>query len=77
MSKKLDEAALRKLLKEQCDKAGGQKNWATSAGVSTAYVSDVLNNRRSPGDAISKALGLRRIPDHWEHQDDLKKDNET
>lgn len=81
MTKPLDEDALRKLLKKECDKAGGQAKWATSNSVSPAYVSDVLNSRRDPGESITRALGYARrvqyVPDHWEHQESLKKDKQN
>lgn len=46
------------ILRVACDKAGGQAAWAENASVSPAYVSDVLNRRRAPGDSILRALGL-------------------
>ena len=51
---------LRKLARE-CDKAGGQATWAVSAGMSAAYVSDVLNKRREPGAKVLAALGLEKV----------------
>ncbi len=73
MANKLTEDEIRDLLKAECEKAGGQKQWAETACVSQAYVSDVLNNRRQPGDAITRALGFRKVveyvPDHWEARD--------
>lgn len=40
---------------------GSQQAFAANAGVSAAYVSDVLNARRDPGAAILKALGYRKV----------------
>ncbi len=48
-------------LRRACRDAGGQKAWAQKNGVSPAYVSDVMNSRCEPGDAILKALNLRRV----------------
>jgi len=48
-------------LTEACQKAGSQKDWADAAGVSAAYVSDVLKRKRAPGLSILLALGLRRV----------------
>lgn len=48
------------LLRRECDKAGSQKVWAQAAGVTGAYVSDVLNKRREPGISILDALGLEK-----------------
>jgi hypothetical protein len=49
------------LLSRKCREAGGQQAWATANDVSPAYVSDVLNARRDPGDSILRALGLRKV----------------
>jgi hypothetical protein len=48
-------------LRSACRAAGGQKAWAEANGISLGYVNDVLNARRDPGDAITAALGLRRV----------------
>ena len=77
MAKKLDEDALRKLLKAKCTAAGGQAKWATTNSVSPAYVSDVLSGRRDPGESICRALGYKRqvhyIPDAWDDAWCIKK----
>lgn len=49
------------LLRRECDKAGNQALWAKANGVSPAYVSDVFQRRREPGDAILRPLGLERV----------------
>lgn len=41
-------------------KAGSQKAFAVTAGLSPAYVNDVLQHRRDPADAILEAVGLER-----------------
>ena len=56
----LDEEGLRACLQLECEKAGGQKDWAEQAQVSVQYVSDVIHNRRKPGKAIYKALGYEK-----------------
>lgn len=38
-----------------------QAAWAKAHGISPAYVSDVIQGRREPGEKILKALGLKRI----------------
>lgn len=48
------------LLRRETEKTG-QKAWAERAGVSPAYVNDVLHLRREPGKSICDALGLERI----------------
>lgn len=52
---------VREFLRDECKEAGGQEAWAKASGVSAAYVSDVLNGRREPGDGICEPLGLRRL----------------
>lgn len=49
------------MLRRACRDAGGQSAWAEVHGISPAYVSDVLNARREPGDKILTALGLRKV----------------
>lgn len=70
MAKKLDVWELRELLKKACAEAGGQKAWATRNSVSGAYVNDVLQGRREPGESITTALGYRRkveyVQDAWD-----------
>jgi predicted transcriptional regulator len=48
-------------LRKACEKAGSQKAWAQSVGLSAPYVSDVIAGRREPGESILNALGLQRI----------------
>ena len=53
--------AVLKILRRECDKAGGQKFWAEAHNMKAAYVSDVLNKRRDPGPSVLVALGLERV----------------
>ncbi len=47
---------------ERCiSDAGSQNKAAKRLKVSTAYLSDIINGRREPGDKILDALGLRRV----------------
>jgi DNA-binding transcriptional regulator YdaS (Cro superfamily) len=48
------------VLSKACDAAGGASTWAKSVGISKQYVSDVLNGRTQPGEAIAHALGYER-----------------
>ncbi len=52
------EGDLRDLLGRELAKRGAQKRWAQEHGISGAYVSDFLNSRRRPGDAILRAMGF-------------------
>ena len=47
-------------LRLACQRAGSQTNFAKEAGVSVAYVNDVLQGRREPGKSICEALGFER-----------------
>lgn len=49
------------LLRRQCEKVGGQAQWARSNGVSAVYVSDVLAGRRGPAGKLLTALSLERV----------------
>lgn len=48
-------------LRRACSYAGSQKRVAEIAGVSPQYISDVLNGKREPGQAILTYLGLERV----------------
>jgi hypothetical protein len=41
--------------------SGSQAKWCDAQGISTAYVSDVLNGRREPGKKILDALGYEAV----------------
>lgn len=60
MKTRLDEDLLLAYLKDECNRAGGQKEWAAKANVSVQYVSDVIHSRRKPGKAIYSALGYEK-----------------
>lgn len=40
---------------------GSQRQYAKQIGVSTAYLNDVLNRKREPGEKILHPLGLRKV----------------
>lgn len=48
-------------LRQAIGTAGSAKAFAEEAGLSAAYVGDVLHGRREPADRILAALGLKRI----------------
>jgi hypothetical protein len=48
-------------LRTLCRDAGGQAAWGKKAGVSPAYISDVLNGRKPPGPKILAAVGYRAV----------------
>lgn len=47
-------------LSQAVEKAGSQTAFARQHGISLAYVNDVLQGRREPGDKILRALGMER-----------------
>jgi len=57
----LDSVEVCRRLSAACKAAGSQKAFADKHNVSAAYVCDVLNARREPGQSILDALGLVRV----------------
>ncbi|MFJ7437333.1 helix-turn-helix domain-containing protein [Methylorubrum thiocyanatum] len=41
--------------------AGSQKAFAARAGVSAAFLSDVIRGNRAPGERVLAAIDLRRV----------------
>lgn len=54
------EDELREILQDAVIKAGSQQAFAGKAGISQQYLSDLIKGRRTPGDTVLKALGLRK-----------------
>lgn len=48
-------------LRNACQKAGGQRQFAELHGFSTGYISDVLAGKRALADRILIALGIERV----------------
>ncbi len=57
----LSNAEVLQALREAVSASGSQRTYATRIGVSQAYLGDVLHGRRSPGERVLSALGLKRI----------------
>jgi hypothetical protein len=57
----LDSIEVCRRLSAACKNAGSQKAFAEKHSLSPAYVCDVLNARREPGQSILDALGLVRV----------------
>lgn len=51
---------VRALLRTEIEKVGTAKAWAELHGVSITLVSDTVNGRRDPAQAIMRGLGLER-----------------
>ncbi len=56
----ISRAKVVEIIRRATFKAGSQKAFAAKAGLSPAYVNDVLQHRREPADAILDAVGLER-----------------
>lgn len=57
----MTEKAVRKMLADQCDAAGGQQAWAKRYGLSESYVCDAIRGRRALGRKLIDALRLRYV----------------
>lgn len=57
----LDKMDVCRMLMDACRKAGSQAKWARAHGLSPQTLSDVLNAKSQPSDALLAALGLRRV----------------
>lgn len=55
----MTEEDVRTLLRQEIDKAGGQRAFAKKKNLSAPYVNDVLHQHRRPGPSILRALGLQ------------------
>lgn len=56
----MSEQDVRELIKAEIAKAGGLRKLASEWGISPAYLSDCTTNRRAPGPAILKHMGIER-----------------
>jgi len=50
-----------RLLRAAIEREGGQVAFAKHHGVNRTYLNMVLNRKRPVGDAVAKALGLRKV----------------
>jgi transcriptional regulator with XRE-family HTH domain len=56
-----DRAQLIVKLKDMAESAGSQLALAKQLGISTSYLSDVLNGRQEPSKALLVPLGFERV----------------
>jgi DNA-binding transcriptional regulator YdaS (Cro superfamily) len=56
----LTEQEVMKRLRAAVEKAGGQRAFAEQAGLTPAYVNDVLHGRRALADKILAAISVKR-----------------
>ena len=57
----LDQMDVCRMVMDACRKAGSQAKWARAHGFSPQALSDFLNAKAQPSDALLAALGLRRV----------------
>ena len=60
-SKTVDATHVLEALRTACERAGGQRPWARSHGLSSSNVNNVLAGRRALSEQILRPLGYRRI----------------
>jgi hypothetical protein len=56
-----NEFQVRKALKRECNRMGGQLQFAERHDFSEQYICDVIRGFRSPAPRICRALGFHRI----------------
>jgi len=57
----IDLRAMRKLLRREVERAGGQVAWAKQHGLHPSTINKVLNEQRLPGQRMLAALNLRKV----------------
>lgn len=57
----MDVQAVIAVIRRTAKEAGTQTVLAERLGISSAYLSDVLNGRKDPGESILAPLGLERV----------------
>jgi hypothetical protein len=66
MLRGMTETEIRKLLREACAATGSQAAFARLAGVTPAYIGDILAGKRRPAGPVLRALGVREKPREYE-----------
>ena len=61
MDDMIEEPEMIHILKEQCNLAGSQAEFASQSGFSTAYINEVLSRKRPVSERLATALGYTRI----------------
>jgi transcriptional regulator with XRE-family HTH domain len=56
----MTEKEVRDILRQRARELGTRVALAKELGISTPYLSDILNGNRAPGTKILKALGIRK-----------------
>lgn len=63
--KKANDNDLRKLMRKECKKTGGQKFWAIEKGLCISHVCEVLLGRREVTEKMANALGYVYTQERW------------
>jgi len=61
MIQTIDIKDLRKMLRQDVDRAGGTAAWARQHGVTMQYVSELLRFRKPIGPKVAAALGYEKM----------------
>lgn len=57
----IDLPAMRRALRREVERAGGQVAWAKRHGLHPSTINKVLNEQRLPGRRMLSALNLRKV----------------
>ncbi len=61
---------IKPLLRRTAKKHGTQQKFAAFLGVSGAYLSDVMQGKREPGESILKPLGYEKVVSYRKRRPD-------
>lgn len=60
-SESFDLIDVARMLREACQKAGGQAAWGAPHGIPRQVVHNVMSGHRRPTERVLRALGLREV----------------
>ena len=63
----IDLEGMRKLLRREVDRAGGQVAWAKRHGLHPSTINKVVNEQRMPGRRMLVALQLQKVTAYRRH----------
>ena len=63
----IDLDGMRKLLRREVDRAGGQVAWAKRHGLHPSTINKVVNEQRMPGRRMLAALQLQKVTAYRRH----------
>ena len=68
MKKQLTLTDVIALLKKRCEEVGSQRAFALDNDISPQYITDVLRQKREPGQMVLAALGLEKVVTYREKE---------